>query len=62
MACGSAQPQEVSTARQNIMFLSETQLLFHVVGVIGQTVSQNISERDEADILKTRHIWVALFL
>lgn len=43
MACGSAQPQEVSTTHQNIMLLCETQndlqRPFYVISVIRQTVA-----------------------
>lgn len=35
---------------------------FYVIGVIRQTVAQDVSERHEAEILKTQHIWVAVFL
>lgn len=35
---------------------------FYAISVIRQTVAQNASERHEAEILKTQHIWVAVFL
>lgn len=37
-------------------------LAFDVIGVISQTVSQQVSERNEAEILRTQRIWVAVFL
>lgn len=49
MACGSAQPQEVPTTHQNIMFPCENTgdyLLQWTISVIRPTISQNVRERE----------------